>query len=65
MKTRSRPPTDLRKPPPKANKKEAPIVEEFGHFTFEGVPDELQNPSRDKHHGWDSPDPRKQQSSKE
>jgi hypothetical protein len=42
-------------PPADAYEQESPVTEEFGGFTFEGVADELQNPSKDKEGQGDEP----------
>ena len=39
---------DLRPPPAHTHKQESPVVEEFRALAFEGVPDELENPSDQK-----------------
>ena len=39
---------DLRPPPTYANEQEAPVVEELRRLAFEGVADELEDPSQDK-----------------
>jgi hypothetical protein len=36
---------DFRPPPADSDKKKSPVVEELRRFAFEGVPDELENPS--------------------
>ena len=39
---------DLGPPPADAHEEEAPVVEEFGRLAFEGVADELENPSHEE-----------------
>ena len=39
---------DLLEPPAKAHKEEAIILEKFGRFSFEVMPDELEDPSDDE-----------------
>lgn len=39
---------DFRPPPADAYEQEAPVVEEFRRFAFEGVTDELEYPSEEK-----------------
>jgi hypothetical protein len=39
---------DLSPPPADADEKETPVRKEFRRLTFEGVADELENPSEDK-----------------
>ena len=48
---------NLGPPPAHANKQESPVVEEFRRLAFEGVSDELQDPSKDKKDEGEPPQP--------